>query len=202
MPRQHKANSRNSNLSSRLNAREGKKGNAEENTLETPGKYEETQMAAAAEAQAAADAAVDEAAARPQHRRGRYRSTTRRPRTTQGETFSFRIRERICQTHLDVHGILRERVNRARGRQGAAASYEGLAAEVRAVAGARAYVAQATTAQRPARLTEVRRALMDLAASAILLAEVADRPDEELPRGERSRARQWFTPDFMMSEAC
>ncbi|HEU4975299.1 MAG TPA: hypothetical protein VFT50_09435 [Baekduia sp.] len=109
------------------------------------------------------------------------------------------MRQRICEAHVEAHGRLRERVLRAKAR-GQAASFDGLAAELRAVAAARRYAAQGHGPARAARMVEVRNALLDVAVSAILLAEAADRPELELVRGEKSTAKQWLTPDFRLPE--
>lgn len=94
---------------------------------------------------------------------------------------------------------MRERVIRAEA-QGGAASLDGMAAELRAVADARRHAARGHGPVRVSCMVDVRRTLLAVAASAILLAEAADRPELELRRGEKSQARQWYTPSFKLPD--
>ena len=105
--------------------------------------------------------------------------------TTQPEVvFSFFSRRRIRKTSEAAHGIVVERLRQAQ-RQGGAASPSGLAREIRSV---HLTIKAARTAHGPARdviQERLRNGYLQVAASALILAERATRP-EEPDRGSKS----------------
>lgn len=150
--------------------------------------------ASAAEQQAAADAAADErTAASGQHDEASVGSTDDEVRD--GVVFSFLTRQRIREASTEAHGLVVERLRQAK-RQGAAATPSSLAAEVAALARANREAAGAEGAVRTFLLGQVRACYLTIAASAIILAERATRPERELRRGEKSKTVRYSAPDF------
>lgn len=105
--------------------------------------------------------------------------------TTQPETvFSFFARQRIRKTSEAAHAIVVERLRQAQ-RQGGAATPVGLAREIRSV---HLTIKASRTAHGPARdvvMARLRDGYLQVAASALILAERATRP-EEPGRGSKS----------------
>jgi hypothetical protein len=108
--------------------------------------------------------------------------------------FSFLARQRIRETSQEAHALVVDRLRYAT-RQGAAATPAQLAVEVvelhRAITAAR-------TAHGPAHdatMQRVRVCYLEVAATALILAERATRPDE-LKRGAKSSTTKWRPPSF------
>lgn len=111
-----------------------------------------------------------------------------------GIVFSFLARQRIREASREVHASVMERL-RAAKRQGSAASPGSFAGEVRAVHRAIEFARTQHGAARDAAMGQVRACWIALAASAIILAERATRP-EELPRGKKSTTEKWSPVTF------
>lgn len=108
--------------------------------------------------------------------------------------FSYMARQRIRETSQEAHALVVDRLRHAT-RQGSAATPSGLAAEVvelhRSIGAAR-------TAHGPAHdatMQRVRVCYLEVAASALILAERATRP-AELKRGAKSTTTKWRPPSF------
>jgi hypothetical protein len=113
--------------------------------------------------------------------------------------FSYLARQRIRQTSQEAHSMVVDRLRHAT-RQGGAATPAGLAAEVvelhRAIQRART----AHGAAYDATMQRVRVCYLNIAASALILAERATRP-AELKRGEKSSTTKYAAPRFEVPKA-
>lgn len=112
-----------------------------------------------------------------------------------GETvWSYQTRARLRETSQAAHALMVDRLRNAT-RQGAAASPGGLAAEI--VELHRAITASRTAhgAAHSATMQRVRVAYLEVAASALVLAERATRP-AELQRGAKSSTARYAPPRF------
>jgi hypothetical protein len=113
--------------------------------------------------------------------------------------FSFLSRQRIRQTSQEAHSMVVDRLRHAT-RQGSAASPAGLAAEVVEL---HRTIQQSRRAHGPAydaTMQRVRICYLNVAASALILAERATRPDE-LKRGSKSSTERYAAPRFEVPKA-
>lgn len=107
--------------------------------------------------------------------------------------FSLMIRQRVREASQQVHDLVVQRMRDATRPDGPA-TWPGLEAEVREIA--RVQVAHA---QKKAQDGDVRAALVALGATAILLAEQVDRPDEPKRGTARASTKRWRPIDFRMT---
>lgn len=110
--------------------------------------------------------------------------------------FSYLTRQRVRQTSLEAHSMVVDRLRHAT-RQGSAATPSGLAGEVVTL---HRTITASRTAHGPAYdavMKRVRRCYLEIAVSALLLAERATRPDE-LKRGMKSSTERYAQPRFQV----
>lgn len=108
--------------------------------------------------------------------------------------FSYMARARIRETSQEAHALVVDRLRYAT-RQGQAATPAQLASEVVEVHRA---IQASRTAHGPAydaTMTRVRTCYLEAAATCLILAERATRP-EELKRGQKSATQKWRPPVF------
>jgi hypothetical protein len=116
-----------------------------------------------------------------------------------GVVFSFMLRQRIREASQEAHGHVVERLRHAR-RQGSAAAPGSMAAEIQALVRAQRFAATQHGPAHNSAQGHVRSCYMAIAASAIILAERATRPERELPRGLKSSTDRYSAPDFSMPD--
>lgn len=103
---------------------------------------------------------------------------------------SFAVRQRVREALEQTHGIVVERLHHAT-RTHDVATRSGLVAEIRGLA----------AAEREGQPVDARNALLAIAATSVLLAELTDRP-EDLPRGEkRAGTKRYRPPSYAIPEA-
>jgi hypothetical protein len=108
--------------------------------------------------------------------------------------FSFHARQRIRKTSAEAHALVVDRLRHST-KQGSAATPAGLAQEVVRL---HLTIKASRTAHGPAHtatMERVRTCYLEVAASALILAERATRPDE-LERGAKSSTEKYQTPRF------
>ena len=108
--------------------------------------------------------------------------------------FSFMARQRIRETSQEAHALVVDRLRYAT-RQGQAAAPVRLVDEIKEI---QAAIKAARTAHGPvydATMRRVRVAYLEAAATCLILAERATRPDE-LKRGLKSSTEKWRPPRF------
>lgn len=113
--------------------------------------------------------------------------------------FSFLARQRIRRTSMEAHSMVVDRLRHAT-RQGGAASPGRLAGEVKAL---HQTIQRARTVHGPAydaTMQQVRVCYLNVAASSLILAERATRPDE-LKRGAKSSTEKYAQPRFEVPKA-